>query len=65
MLDAEFSVRSLKRLRLERERADLQREIDRLQARGEAGATLTTLLERKLELGRRLEHDDPHPGYNR
>jgi DNA primase len=65
VLDAEFSVRSLKRLRLERERADLQREIDRLQARGEAGATLTTLLERKLELGRRLEHDDLHPGYNR
>ncbi len=64
VLDAEFSVRSLKRMRLERERAEVQRDIDRLQTRGEAGPALTVLLQRKLELGRLLEEDDALPGYN-
>lgn len=64
VLGAEFSVRSLKRMRLERERAAVQREIDRLQTSGEVGPAFTVLLERKLELGRLLEEDDAHPGYN-
>ncbi|MGE3886011.1 MAG: DNA primase [Vicinamibacterales bacterium] len=54
VLDAESSVRSLKRLKHERQLAAVQREIDRLQERGERGDDLLTLLQRKLELGRRL-----------
>ena len=64
VLDAEFSVRSLKRLTMERQRAQLQRDIDELQTRGEHGPELTRLLQRKLALQRQLEHDDGQPGYN-
>jgi len=64
VIDAEFSVRSLKRLTLERERAEVQRDIDRLQAQGDRGPALILLLQRKLELQRRLEHEDEQPGYN-
>jgi len=50
-------VRTLKRLRYDRERAQVQREIDRLQ---EAGAArhedeIVALLERKLNLAHRIE----------
>jgi DNA primase len=50
-------VRALRRLRYERERADVQREIDRLQERGMAGEAhrLDALLERKSALLVRLE----------
>lgn len=48
-------VVSLKRLRLEREQAELQREIDRLQSTGVKGAALDALLERKLSVQRALE----------
>ena len=54
VLEAEASVKSLKRLTFERELASVQREIDQLQARGERGPELDTLLLRKLELGRLL-----------
>jgi DNA primase len=54
VLDAESSVRSIKRLRLERELSAVQRAIDRLQEHGEKGADFLTLLQKKLELGRRL-----------
>jgi len=54
VLNAESSVRSLKRLKHERQLAAVQREIDRLQERGERGEDLLALLQRKLELGRRL-----------
>ncbi len=58
VLDAESAVRSLKRMRFERQKADLQREIDRLQSAGDSGAILMDLLQKKQELGRRLDHDD-------
>jgi DNA primase len=54
VLDAESAVRSLRRLKHERQLAAVQRDIDRLQERGEHGADLVTLLQRKLELGRLL-----------
>jgi DNA primase len=54
VLDAEASVKSLKRLTFERELASVQREIDGLQSRGERGPELDALLLRKLELGRLL-----------
>jgi DNA primase len=54
VLDAESSVRSIKRLRLERELSAVQRAIDRLQEHGEKGADFLTLLQKKLELGRLL-----------
>ena len=55
--DAADCVRTLKRLRYDRERAQVQREIDRLQ---EAGAArhedeIVALLERKLDLAHRIE----------
>ena len=52
VLDAESSVKSLKRLKYEREVAAVQREIDQLQALGDRGPALNVLLLRKLELGR-------------
>jgi hypothetical protein len=55
VLDAEQSVRTLKQLRLERERAEIQREIDRMQAAGRSGPELNALLTRKGELSRLLE----------
>jgi DNA primase len=57
VLDAEQSVKSLKRLRLERERAEVQRQIDHGQATGDRGPHLDALLLRKLELRRLLEPD--------
>jgi DNA primase len=54
VLDADSSVRSLKRLTYERELASVQREIDKLQTRGDRGPELDALLLRKLELGRLL-----------
>ncbi len=60
--EAALSVRSLKRLQLERQRAGLQREIDRLQAEGDTHGNsrqaLTELLHRKQALGRRLDSAD-------
>jgi DNA primase len=58
VLNAELSVKSLKRLRLERQRAEIQREIHRLQAEGNQGSALMELLLRKQELGRRLDDGD-------
>ena len=55
VLSPQRSVESLKRLRLERERAGVQRDIDRLQAAGDTGSKLTELLERKLSIQRALE----------
>jgi DNA primase len=55
VLRPDVSVFSLKRLRLEREQAEVQREIDRLQAAGEKGADLTALLRRKMSVQRELE----------
>jgi DNA primase len=54
VLDAESSVRSIKRLRIERELSAVQREIDRLQEYGEKGSDFMALLQKKLELGRLL-----------
>jgi DNA primase len=54
VLSPAHAVASLKRLRLERDRADVQRDIDRLQAAGETGQELTARLERKLALQREL-----------
>jgi len=48
-------IGSIRRLRLEREQAELQREIDRLQRVGERGPALIALLERKLSVQRALE----------
>ncbi|MDP1571924.1 MAG: DNA primase [Vicinamibacterales bacterium] len=53
--DAEQCVRALKLLRYEREQADVQREIARLQERGSAeGLPLETLWERKRALMQRI-----------
>jgi DNA primase len=54
VLEPEASVKSLKRLKHERDLASVQREIDRLQTQGERGPELHALLLRKLELGRLL-----------
>lgn len=54
VLDAESSVKSLKRLNDERQLAEVQRQIDRLQTQGTRGPELDDLLLRKLELGRRV-----------
>jgi DNA primase len=51
-------VQSLKRRRLEREQAEVQREIDRLQAQGDTGPRLNDLLRRKLTVQRALERGD-------
>jgi hypothetical protein len=55
--DASECALILKRLRYERERAALQREIDRLQQAGEStpGTELQELLVRKYELIQRIE----------
>jgi DNA primase len=58
VLNAELSVKSLKRLRFERERADIQQEIHRLQSEGNQGSALMELLLRKQELVRRLDEED-------
>jgi len=56
--DAADCARTLKRLRYDRERAALQREIDRLQedGAGRHDAEIVALWERKKELLQRLEH---------
>jgi hypothetical protein len=50
-------VQALKRLRYERERAEVQREIDRLQDQGGSGDSrqLETLWQRKMDLLQRIE----------
>ncbi len=50
-------VRTLKRLRCERERAGIQREIDRLQREGANlhGNEIDALLRKKNDLGLRIE----------
>jgi DNA primase len=54
--DADDCVRILKRLRYERERAAIQREIDRLQEfGGSSGEQLQELLVRKYDLSQRIE----------
>jgi hypothetical protein len=55
--DAADCVRALKRLRYDRERADLQREIDRLQEAGAAShdREIVALWERKKDLLHRIE----------
>jgi hypothetical protein len=54
---ADDCVRALKRLRYERERAEVQREIDRLQELGAAAhdAEITALWARKKDLLTRIE----------
>jgi DNA primase len=54
VLDAASAVRSLQRIKHERQLAAVQRDIALLQARGERGPELLTLLQKKLELGRLL-----------
>jgi hypothetical protein len=54
VLDAESAVLSLKRMKYERQLAAVQRQIDGMQARGDRGADLLVLLQRKMELGRLL-----------
>jgi DNA primase len=54
VLDAESAVRSLKRMKYERQLAAVQRDIDRLQAQGEKGSELDGFLQKKLELRRLL-----------
>jgi len=54
----DICVQSLKRRRLEREQAEVQREIDRLQAQGDTGPALNDLLRRKLTVQRALERGD-------
>ena len=55
--DAADCVRTLKRLRYDRERADVQREIDRLQEAGAAehDTEIVALWERKKDLLHRIE----------
>jgi hypothetical protein len=54
--DADGCVRIIKRLRYERERAAIQREIDRLQEfGGQSGEQLQELLVRKYDLIQRIE----------
>jgi hypothetical protein len=48
-------VRALKLIRWEREKAHLQREIDRIQQSGEAGRDINLLLDRKTELAIRIQ----------
>jgi DNA primase len=48
-------VRALKLLRWEREKAHLQREIDRLQQSGQSGQEINLLLDRKTELAIRIQ----------
>jgi hypothetical protein len=50
-------ARALRRLRWQRERADVQREIDRLQEEGSAAlsAEIDLLLRKKHDLGLRIE----------
>jgi hypothetical protein len=48
-------VAALKRLRYERESADLQRRIDGLQASAAADMEIAALSHRKMELVRRIE----------
>jgi DNA primase len=52
---SEECVRALKRLRWERERAAIQREIDRLQEQGTGTLEINALLNRKNELALRIE----------
>ncbi len=54
----DICVQSLKRRRFEREQAEVQREIDRLQALGDTGPALNELLRRKLTVQRALERGD-------
>ena len=53
--DGATCVRSLKRLRYERERAAVQREIERLQSAGDPGAEINALLARNGDLGRLIQ----------
>jgi DNA primase len=48
-------ARALRLMRFERERAGLQREIDRLQEAGGDGATLEALMRRKIDLSQQIE----------
>ena len=52
---AEESANELRLMRLERERAGLQREIERLQAEGTGGEALEAALQRKVELSREID----------
>jgi DNA primase len=58
VVDPASSIKSLKRLRLERRRAELQRAINRSPGGAADEAALTLLLQEKLELQRRLEQQD-------
>ena len=55
--DVAGAARSLRRLRLERRRSDVQQAIDRWRAGGGDEAELSRLLTEKLELQRRLEQE--------
>jgi hypothetical protein len=54
----ELCVVALKYVRLQREFAEVQRELNRLQEQGETGPILLTTLRRKLELSRALSAID-------
>ena len=54
-LDASECARIVRRLRLERERGTVQRELDRLQQRPDADGELESLLMRKMGLIREIE----------
>ena len=54
-LDASECARIVRRLRLERERGTVQRELDRLQQRPDADGELESLLMRKMDLIREIE----------
>jgi len=55
--DVAGAARSLRRLRLERRRGEVQQAIDRWRSGGGDEAELSRLLTEKLELQRRLEHE--------
>jgi DNA primase len=52
---AEDSANELRLMRFERERAGLQREIERLQSAGTSGEPLESVLQRKVELSREID----------
>ena len=55
VLNAADCAREIKRMRYERERAELQREIERLRDQGGADDTIWQLSQRKIDLLHRIE----------
>ena len=54
-MPAAESANELRLMRFERERAGLQREIERLQSGGASGERLEELVQRKVELSREID----------